>query len=613
MNIRLPRRHQITGLLIGLLCVVMTAACSLPGMGQQATSTATARPPGPLQIAFTQAAQRYHVPQAVLLAVAYSETQWRSNLPSSVFGIMALYDTSHHDGTLSQAEQLTGASADQLQNDPATNIQGAAAVLAADAGSNASADTLNAWYGAVAHYSGLRLYEPAKWYADHIYALLAQGITGKADDGETLTLAPQSVQPDPSQLTALNLPHMPHATSDYPKAGAVFVTPNGYATANRPADGNDIRYIVIHDTEENYRNTVRLFTDPNTCCTANYVVDGADGTAFPMVSQFVFNHDISYQAGNHYYNDHGIGIEHIGYGAYPAGMYTPAMYDASAQLVAYLCWKYAIPLDRAHILGHGNLPGPTTHYQQVQHYDPAQAWDWPYFMARVNQFYAQWSNNAAPPASQLDAQYLTPRADIRTIALHHDHSTVNDVAAWSAQTYTNYTAVYADANNAPGTNLILGASDPTTAVDATHFSAADFTCDNVPTQKIGDPTNPANTAYDLRAKAEDGESFVLLGTVTNADGTPLWDKIDFNGVPGWIKASDTQDGWGAQATFTNGTAIYGDPGDSRICSDGANGASRAGQSYVVQDVANDSSGAFWFGIFYNHRIVWVPASEVTVG
>lgn len=609
MTTRRPALFRTTSLMLGLVSLLVMTACSLPGQDQQATSTP---PPGRLLTAFTQASQHYHVPQAVLLAVAYSETQWRSTLPSSVFGIMALYDTSRHDGTLTQAAQLTGASADALQHDPATNIAGAAAVLAADAGGNVSADNLNAWYGAVAKYSGLRSYEPAKWYAEHIYALLAKGVSGTADSGEALTLAPQTVQPDPSQLDALHLPHLQHATSDYPKAGAVFVTQNGYASANRPADGTDIRYIIIHDTEENYRNTVRLFTDPNTCCTANYVVDGADGAAFPTVSQFVFNHDIAYQAGNHYYNDHGIGIEHIGYGAYPAMMYTPAMYDASAQLVAYLCWKYAIPLDRAHILGHGNLPGPTTQYQHLQHYDPAQSWDWPYFMARVGDFYAQWSGNAAPPASQLDAQYLTPRASIRTIALHHEHNTLNDVAAWSAMTYNNYTAVYADDNGKPGTQLILGASDPATAVDAQHFSAADFTCDNVPTQTVGDPANPAHTAYDLRAKAEDGESFALLGTATSADGTP-WDKIDFNGVLGWIKASDTQDGWGALATFTNGTAVYGAPGDSRICSDGANGFSRAGQRYIVLDVANDTNGAYWFGIFYNHRVVWVPASEVTVG
>ena len=56
------------------------------------------------------------------------------------------------------------------------------------------------------------------------------------------------------------------------------------------------------------------------------------------------------------------------------------MYQAEAALVRYLARKYSIPLDRAHIVGHDDIPGPTSAYQAGMHWDRGPYWDWAHYM-----------------------------------------------------------------------------------------------------------------------------------------------------------------------------------------------------------------------------------------
>jgi hypothetical protein len=59
------------------------------------------------------------------------------------------------------------------------------------------------------------------------------------------------------------------------------------------------------------------------------------------------------------------------------------MYRSSARLVKYLAAKYDIPLNRQHILGHDNVPGPTGAYIPGMHTDPGPYWDWGHYMALI--------------------------------------------------------------------------------------------------------------------------------------------------------------------------------------------------------------------------------------
>lgn len=149
-----------------------------------------------------------------------------------------------------------------------------------------------------------------------------------------------------------------------------------YDVADRPRDV-PIRYIVLHDTEEDYASTLRIFQDPKTKAAAHYVVRSADG----QVTQMVRTKDVGWHSGNWYINSTAIGIEQEGYADQGATWYTPEMYRSTARLVRYLAARYHIPLDRQHILGHDNVPASTASGIKDMHWDPGPYWDWGRFFA----------------------------------------------------------------------------------------------------------------------------------------------------------------------------------------------------------------------------------------
>jgi hypothetical protein len=168
---------------------------------------------------------------------------------------------------------------------------------------------------------------------------------------------------------------------EYIKA-AYAQTSGGYGNydlANRPADGLDVRYIVIHDIEGSYSSALSVFQDPTYGASAHYVVRSSDG----HVAQMVETKNVAWHAGNWYINGHAIGIEHEGFSISGATWYTENMYQASAALVRYLAAKYGIPLDRAHIVGHDDIPGPTSSFQAGMHWDPGPFWDWEHYMVLI--------------------------------------------------------------------------------------------------------------------------------------------------------------------------------------------------------------------------------------
>jgi hypothetical protein len=589
-----------------------------------AATAGAAAGPGPLGAAFQAAAQRENVPEDLLLAVSYLRTGWNASYQADESGVasygpMALSAGKNGHGTLAQAAADLGLPASQLETDPAANVMGGAAVLADDAKATdgKKAATLGQWYGALADFTGISYYEPAKQFADSVYALLAQGVTAAATDGEQLSVTAQQASPDTSEIDVLNLTHLQPQQSDYP-GNTVFIPGGGtgFGGSNRPKNGLFLGYVVVHDTEEDYPGTVRSFTEPGDCCSAHYVVDGQDNApvSYPPVTQFVHNHDISFHAGNFWFNQHSIGIENVGFADHPAGYFTQQLYDTSARLVAYTAAVYGIPLDRAHLIEHGNVPGPSDVFTHGMHWDNGTFWDWPYYLSRIDYYYGQLTGGAAPPAPTVPSQYAQPRPQIRMISVNSQYGAAADIPAWESSQHLDYTGVYTQPG---GSQLVLGASSPATWTSPSSFNARDFSCDNLP-----DATQQANGTWiedphsDLRAKADWGDAFALLDQQTVNGVT--WDKIDFNGTPGWVRDSGTSNGWGVTVTFTGGsqpTDIYGQPTLSSshvICSDSASGFSRAGQSYVSQHVYTDpATGITWYQIFYNHRLAWVPASEVT--
>jgi len=180
------------------------------------------------------------------------------------------------------------------------------------------------------------------------------------------------------------------ATPDYPAATWIPASLANYSYANRPHD-RQINLIVIHDIEGSYASAIATFQDPARAGSAHYVI-GAQG----QVAQMVQEHDIAWHAGNWDYNTRSIGIEHEGYAWVPY-TFTGPEYRASEQLVASICSRWGVPLDRNHVIGHNEVPDPDNpglFGGSDHHTDPGPYWDWTNYMIQA-QLYA--SQLPSPP------------------------------------------------------------------------------------------------------------------------------------------------------------------------------------------------------------------------
>ncbi|MGQ4512521.1 N-acetylmuramoyl-L-alanine amidase [Streptomyces sp. DW26H14] len=158
---------------------------------------------------------------------------------------------------------------------------------------------------------------------------------------------------------------------DFTDALWVAASPGNYRVADRPADF-PVELVVIHVTQADYATTVRLFEDPRHVAASHYVVR-QNG----QVTQMIRELDVAFHAGNRWYNNHSVGIEHEGFVTRPQD-FTDAMYAQSARLTADVCHRYGIPVDRRHIIGHVEVPG-------TDHTDPGRFWDWERYMRLVGE------------------------------------------------------------------------------------------------------------------------------------------------------------------------------------------------------------------------------------
>ncbi|MEU3345909.1 peptidoglycan recognition family protein [Streptomyces sp. NPDC006700] len=182
--------------------------------------------------------------------------------------------------------------------------------------------------------------------------------------GAALAVVPYALLP------ATRVDAQPQAV-DYPEAEWQPASSSNYTASSRPTSYSVDR-VVIHVTQETYASTLAIFQNPKKEVSAHYVVRSADG----QVAQCVRESDVAWHAGNWDYNTRSIGIEHEGWVDKPA-FFTNALYEESARLTAAICDRYRIPKDRAHIIGHYEVPG-------TDHTDPGPNWDWVRYIRLVN-------------------------------------------------------------------------------------------------------------------------------------------------------------------------------------------------------------------------------------
>ena len=349
-------------LLSAALVAGLVAAPAVPSAAAEASPAA----------AFTAAATRYDVPRDLLVSLGYAQSRLdqRAGGRAGGHGIMQLADNAVLH-TLSDAAALTGRSRAALRDSTAANVAGAAAVLrsyadAAGLDAGARAD-LGRWYLPVARFAGAVDDEVARLFADTVYDHLAAGFTGP------VSVAPRPVAPARGKLADVPAwgSGVRALSADY--APAVWAPANaGNYTVSSRESSYPIDYVVIHMTQGSYAGSIAWFQNPASNVSAHYTFRSSDGA----VTQSVREKDIGYHAGNWDYNTRSIGIEHEGFVDNPA-WFTDAMYRASATLTRNLTAKYGIPRDRAHIIGHREVPGAT-------HTDPGPNWNWTYYMQLVN-------------------------------------------------------------------------------------------------------------------------------------------------------------------------------------------------------------------------------------
>jgi hypothetical protein len=142
------------------------------------------------------------------------------------------------------------------------------------------------------------------------------------------------------------------------------------ASTHRPARSSPRRvtHIVIHTMEGTFPTIVELFRREGTPVGAHYVVRASDG----LIAQMVDERDVAFHDGC--FNEATIGVEHEGFAAEGRRWFSEAALRASARLVVGVARRHDVPLDRQHVIGHGEAPDCSDHT------DPGPAWDWQAYM-----------------------------------------------------------------------------------------------------------------------------------------------------------------------------------------------------------------------------------------
>ena len=121
--------------------------------------------------------------------------------------------------------------------------------------------------------------------------------------------------------------------------------------------------IIIHSAEGHLDKAYEWFNDPSSQVSSHYMI-GKNGAVW----QFVNSLDTAWHAGfinkpswnllkpKINPNLYTIGIKHEGFTGEP---WTNAMYESSSKLIALLCQRFKIPLDRNHIIGHNQINSVT--------------------------------------------------------------------------------------------------------------------------------------------------------------------------------------------------------------------------------------------------------------
>ncbi|MBL8682761.1 MAG: N-acetylmuramoyl-L-alanine amidase [Myxococcales bacterium] len=390
-----------------LLAAALAAGSCVPSPAERAQAVVRdVQSARTLGAAIDSAAEGFGVPREVLLALSHAESGWggpseqdeHAGEPGSLHapaevGPMHLRHGAGFD-SIARAIALLQTTDQELRANLGLQVAGAAAVLA-ELGEQTGArpDNVDSWARAVAKYSGLVGESVQADYADRVWHGIRHGLRERVFTGETLELSPT---PGPTARELIGVSQTSQASTDYGPALWVPASTSNYSGTR----SGRVQFIVIHTMQGSYSGSISWFQNPSAQASAHYMVRSSDG----QITQMVRESANAWHAGNSYLNNNSIGIEHEGFVMDPGRWYTDAMYMASARLTRMLCDRYGVPIDRAHIIGHYQVPRSgsgapcgvtaTTCGGAGGHTDPGNGgtqWDWDRFLTMVR------NNGTAPP------------------------------------------------------------------------------------------------------------------------------------------------------------------------------------------------------------------------
>jgi hypothetical protein len=358
-----------------------------------------------------------------------------------------------------------------------------------------------------------------------------------------------------------------------------------YDLANREADGLDIRYIVVHDTESSYDSTIAEFQNSHAYVSAHYVTRKSDG----QVTQMVPTQDVAWQAGNWYVNTHSIGIEDEGW-ALQTNVLSEPQYHSLARLIRYDADRYGITVDRVHVIGHDQVPGTTAATTPGMHWDPGPYFDWAHLMALAGAPITPAGGDGTGRIVTIDPDFATNREVVTGCS--------GGVCAPATPQPSNFVYLH----TAPSSDSPL-LSDPVLGSSGT------------------------TKGWDWGDKAVTGQTFAVAGR--SGDWLAVW----YGGQKAWLQDDGaTIPGHGLLVTPKAGVAaipVYGRAYPSSVSTATLGYTIPEGQVYVASDLVGAdyysastfnapstyqvvSSGERFYAISFNHRLAYVRASDVDV-
>ena len=412
-----------------LLLVIVLTACDLDPFIDPDVPTddelaeLDALPAVPLLL---EAADHYGVPADLLLSIAWKRTSFVASTADEHADEDAHAPPTHgllglSDDQLPVAAAASGLTLSQVEDSRAAATFAAVAYLATlqqDVAPDADPETPDAgWWDAVVTFGGYD--EP---WMDHelafeVFRTLQVGLAAADDRGEPLVIPRRTIE----GLDAVGYIQPPglrdesfSSSADYPGADAWVPAHSGNQSSR---GGTPVRRVVLHTTEGAYAGAISWFRNNASNVSAHYVVRRSDG----HVTQMVRDSRKAWHACQN--NADTIGIEHEGQSS-NSSQWTPALLESSAQLTAWLVQEHNIPLDRDHIVGHGEIQ-PSSCSGRV---DPGPHFPWDSYMDRVAEIISGSAGLGGPVAFAVPREGETVGDPVAIRVLAHE---THHVDLWS--------------------------------------------------------------------------------------------------------------------------------------------------------------------------------------